>query len=556
MTVRPPGRLAVVVLGLTLFVPALALAGQPAPATQGWLEIKVPATRPEPSQENIAEGKRIYNFRCSPCHGVEGDANGVVAPYLDPRPRDFTLANFKFRTTAFGELPTDEDLFRTITRGIPSTAMPSWAPLPADDRWKVIYYIKTFSDFFGDPEFDPHRVEDGKRFTVEVPEPPKATAELIVSGREVFLRGKCIECHGREGRGDGTSAGKQFTDLKHRILPRDLTKGWQYKGGTRVEDIWRTLTTGLSGTPMPSFTKSLDQNDPQKDEADRWAVAHYVRSIIVELEDEPETVLQVRRVDGALPEDPDDPAWETAREIHFRMFGQATRRPRWQTPAIDFIRVRALHNGERLAIRLEYHDRTQSTERVDPDVVSEETTYPHLDVTRYEHMVSKHPDAVAVEFPARDSGDATRPYFLYGQTDRPVVLWRFGADGESAGSFEELVASGPDKIKPARWGRLGGRAAFADGRWRVVMARDLAPADPRGDVAMAPGRYLPFLVMAWDGGNGESGVRQSLSSWYSLKLDAPIPRRAYAQGLVGLLFAGVVEWLLVRRARRGHSGSL
>ncbi|MFQ5667306.1 MAG: c-type cytochrome [Candidatus Binatia bacterium] len=549
-------------LGITLlpcFAAALVLlpdrvrAGQPAPATSGWFEIEAPATRPAPSRETIAEGKRIYDFRCSPCHGIEGNGEGPVAPFLDPRPRDFTLANFKFRTTAFGELPRDEDLFRTITRGIPGTAMPSWAPLPAEERWKVIYYIKTFSDFFGDPDFDPHRVEDGKRFTVEVPRPPAATPERIAYGRKVFLRAKCTKCHGMEGRGDGPSAGTQFTARKHRILPRDLTKGWRYKGGTHVEDIWRTLTTGLNGTPMPSFIGSLDQSDPEKDEADRWAVAQYVRSLVVEVEDEPETVLRVRRVKGTLPTDPDDAAWEGAHEIHFRMLGQVTRRPRWQTPAVDFMRIRALHDGTRLALRLEYDDRTQSTERDGPDIVREETTYPKLDVTRYVHTLRKYPDAVAVQFPARHSGGVTRPYFLYGQSEWPVVLWRFEAGPTS--SFREFLAKGAEKIRPTNRKRIQGRAAYANGQWRVVMTRPLAATDPRTDVSLTPGRYIPFLAMAWDGGNGESGLRQSLSSWYTLQLAAPIPRQVYARSFGAFLLAGVFEWVLVRRARRQQSST-
>ncbi|MBI5049170.1 MAG: hypothetical protein HZB54_09555, partial [Deltaproteobacteria bacterium] len=72
--------------------------------------------------EAVEKGKLIYFKRCSFCHGLEGDGDGPAADSLDPRPRDFTAGTYKFRTTQSGELPTDEDLFRTISRGLNGTA--------------------------------------------------------------------------------------------------------------------------------------------------------------------------------------------------------------------------------------------------------------------------------------------------------------------------------------------------------------------------------------------------------------------------------------------------
>ena len=51
-------------------------------------------------------------------------------------------------------------------------------------------------------------------------------------------------------------------------MPADLTSG-QFKSGPAVEDIFRTMTTGLSGTPMPSYRDSLPEED-------RWALSYYV----------------------------------------------------------------------------------------------------------------------------------------------------------------------------------------------------------------------------------------------------------------------------------------
>ena len=62
-------------------------------------------------------GRVVYDTRCAPCHGKEGKGNGPYATLLSPRPRDFTLGMFEYRTTESGSIPTDDDLKRTITKG-------------------------------------------------------------------------------------------------------------------------------------------------------------------------------------------------------------------------------------------------------------------------------------------------------------------------------------------------------------------------------------------------------------------------------------------------------
>src|SRR5579885_1498250 len=83
---------------------------------------------------NAKPGKALYERYCIFCHGPEGDGRGVSAPYLDPKPRDFTQAVFKCRSTPTGTLPLDSDLFDTISRGIHGSGMPSWKPLTQQQR--------------------------------------------------------------------------------------------------------------------------------------------------------------------------------------------------------------------------------------------------------------------------------------------------------------------------------------------------------------------------------------------------------------------------------------
>ncbi len=48
-----------------------------------------PTSPRQATAENLAAGKALYNENCSQCHGEKGDAQGVVADLLNPRPRDF-----------------------------------------------------------------------------------------------------------------------------------------------------------------------------------------------------------------------------------------------------------------------------------------------------------------------------------------------------------------------------------------------------------------------------------------------------------------------------------
>src|SRR5215471_1297842 len=107
------------------------------------------ASAQTPSTVASASGKAIYEQRCVECHGADGRGNGAAAPVLLPRPRDFAAAQFKLRTTETGSLPTDDDLIRTITYGIPGTSMPGWQKfLSTADITAVANYIKTFSPRF------------------------------------------------------------------------------------------------------------------------------------------------------------------------------------------------------------------------------------------------------------------------------------------------------------------------------------------------------------------------------------------------------------------------
>jgi cytochrome c oxidase cbb3-type subunit I/II len=258
------------------------------------------------SEEWIDHGKVVYERRCLGCHGVKGDGNGPAAAFMQTdRPRNFTLAVFKFRLTPSGSLPDDGDLLRTITRGVRGTAMPTWHELPEKDRLAVIQYIKY--------ELAADRSTPGKPYLYFVEEPPKApiyiaapprpSLELVPRGQTVCKDAKCWECHGQEGKGDGEKAAGLKDDFGFPIPPANLTTG-QFKSGSSVKDMFRTMSTGLSGTPMPSYSDSLS-------EADRWALSYYVLSLSAFKDPLTGEPMQISEKDRAALNDPDLQASES-----------------------------------------------------------------------------------------------------------------------------------------------------------------------------------------------------------------------------------------------------
>ena len=225
------------------------------------------------SEAQVARGKQVYERHCLGCHGVEGDGNGPAATFAHvQRPRNFNLGVFKFRLTK-GPLPTDADLLRTITRGVRGTAMPAWYELPLADRLAVIQYIKAELAVDRSDPNDPYQyfVNEPPGEPLEIGKPPWPTTELVAHGEAIWKQAKCWECHGATGKGDGEKAPGLRDDWGFPIVPANLTRGL-FKSGPTVTDIFRTITIGLAGTPMPSYRDAFP-------EADRWALAYYILSL-------------------------------------------------------------------------------------------------------------------------------------------------------------------------------------------------------------------------------------------------------------------------------------
>lgn len=220
----------------------------------------VAQTGEKPTADQLKAGKFVYERACETCHGAQGKGDGIAAPHLSPRPRDFTRGVFKFRTTPDGVVPTDSDLERTIKHGLNSTAMSPWVELSKQDMRNLIAYIQTFSEQFKKETVAP----------IKIPAQTAFSMGAVDRGKKWFAELECWKCHGTEGRGDGPSAAELKDSWDNPIRPADLTRPSQYKRGASPLDIYTTFFTGLSGTPMPSYADTLEKPEHE------WELVYYV----------------------------------------------------------------------------------------------------------------------------------------------------------------------------------------------------------------------------------------------------------------------------------------
>lgn len=435
-----------------------------------------------------ASGADVYATRCAVCHGAAGAGDGPLAAELLPPPRNFLHGAYRVRSTEYGEAPLDSDLIGAIAHGLGSTSMGRFLTLGAERLENLAAHLMSFT---------PKLFANTPRTLTGSAVPPGATLQLAARGRTVYEEAKCAECHGAAGRGDGPAAATLKDDEGHPSIATDLTQRWRFKLGSGANDVFRTLTAGLNGTPMKSYT------DLSSD--DRWALAHYVDRIG---RTRPRGVgtVQTAVVTDELPLDPDHAFWKTVLRTELPMSPQVEVPPYWTAPAIDLVEIAAVVHGDQLGVLLVWDDPSRSIQNDDTRASSIAEA-----IARYGAW--KLPDAVALEFPSAPDPKATLPPSLLGDEKRPVRRWYWSAERYARGETDALLQTiaGP-RATPVTAGDgapVRTAASYADGQWRVLM---LAKRPP-DTVAVTP-----IAVHAWDGAAGETGIWMSSSPWVTLKL--------------------------------------
>jgi mono/diheme cytochrome c family protein len=503
-------------------------------------------------------GQQHYQKYCAQCHGDKGDGNGYATPNLLPKPRDFTTGKYKVRSTPTGALPTHQDLVSIIRRGMPYTSMPAWPDLTDQQVSELAYYIKSFSPDFANPEAVPK--------PVPLPSAPGMTDASVQAGKKLYEETGCIRCHGNLGRGDGPSGPTLVDDLRHPIRPADLSQSWTFRGGSTREDIFRTMSTGFNGTPMPGFVDALSEEQ-------RWAITDYIVSLSGTDGPRYTNLVIAKHVLDPIDLTKGAANFQTAAVARFPLVGQIMEPGRAFHPPATSVAVQAIYDTESIAILVRWNDMmVDKTGKAGPSLPAPEQETapaaaaaaapapddPFADPAAAPTTVtpSEFNDAVAIQIPSAVPSGARKPYFIFGDGQNSVDLWFFDLGRTEP---QQFTGRGSADITANDTGDLTGVASYDQGEWSVIYKRPLRPA---GGAGFAPGEFLPISFSVWDGFSRERGNRRALSVWYSLYVEpenvpsavGPMIRTALILFFIELAVIGWVRWRYGSRSRTARDG--
>lgn len=495
----------------------------------------------EPRVE-VPRGQALYEKNCTVCHGLEGDGKGKAAYLLQPKPRKFRAGKFRL-VNSKNLQPTRQNVVRVITEGMPGTPMPPWGHLPDADREALADYVLKLSKdgWYGRGIELGYSKAEAAEFAAEMTDPgepiatppePSLTKRGLEEGQRYYVK-VCAKCHGENGEGKQDPTWR--TDEGFPTWARDLRHG-VFKGGREGNELYLRFHTGLPGTPMPSG---------ELPPVEVWRVVQYVQSLSDPAAQEQAQIrkheIATRRL-PSLPSDPNDAVWESVPEVRIALMPLW-----WHQGYIDAVRVKAAHDGQRLAFRLEWSDGTRDVEGI------RQQTFP---------------DGAAVQLAA----SASPPLFAMGAAGETVNIWHWKALWDQdqkkfqdvRAPFPEVVADGyfgsekgwrsdpleDSSFRPADaagnliastrrestvedanaagFGTLShqgtekqnvqGASAWKDGVWRLQLVRDLEASDT-GDVPLPPNKSASIAFAIWDGSAGDRNGQKSVSIWNTLKLE-------------------------------------
>jgi hypothetical protein len=348
------------------------------------------------------------------------------------------------------------------------------------------------------------------------------------------------------------------------------------------------MSTGLNGTPMPSFLDALPADQ-------RWAITDYVASLSGAEEPGYTNLVVAKYVQEPIDLAKGAASFTSARVARFPIIGQIMEPGRSFHPATTSVMVQAIYDADSIAVLLRWNDMSpEKTGKSGPTlpVPAEEEEEPSLTAAGGDAAAGANPfgdaevaapaegqaagqpadpfaeepaaaagapsefaDAVAIQIPSQVPDSARKPYFLLGDSQNSVDLWFFDL---AATAPVQFTGRGSGDVTPSDAKDLTGVASYDQGEWSVILKRPLRPAS---GAAFTQGGFLPIAFSIWDGFSRERGNRRGLTPWYSVYVEpqvvpsavGPMLRTALIILVLELALIGWVRWRY-GSGRRGELG--
>jgi DMSO reductase family type II enzyme heme b subunit len=234
-------------------------------------------------------------------------------------------------------------------------------------------------------------------------------------------------------------------------------------------------------------------------------------------------------ITGPVPaEDPTAAVWNSAPVSQFPLSPQVHWPTRIGETTAKSVKVRGLHDGNQIAIMLEYEDPAE-----DPD------------------------DAAGLEFMVGDK----KAHFAHGQPmaqveGGPVNIWYWK---NKDGKVLDMNAQGFGTLKIQDRQDTHGKGAYQNGTWRVVFSRVLVTDDPEHDAQIKPGEFINIAFAIWDGKKLESGElkekgsQKAISSWWYFRAEPPPDYSGYLYAALAVGIAAAFQFVIIRKLKKGPS---
>ncbi len=231
--------------------------------------------------------------------------------------------------------------------------------------------------------------------------------------------------------------------------------------------------------------------------------------------------------EGAIPsDDPNSSAWDSVPQSEFNLAPQVHWPDRLQEATVKSLKVRGLHDGQTIAILVEYRDPTEDAA-----------------------------DAAALEFMVGDK----KAHFAHGQEmlrveGGPVNIWYWKNE---TGKAVDMSAKGFKTLKPQDQQDVSATGVWQDGIWKVVFSRPLQTGDEH-DAQINPGQWTNVAFAFWDGqlvdgAVKEKGSQKAVSSWWYIRAEPSVDNSIFGWVILGLALAAAFELVVARKLRKGQS---